>query len=220
MQPASDATAISNTVRFICSPWSESVLESLHPPAVARAPTTAVPTDAPGPELTGDPCRDFSSAMPPALRLLAAPLALLAALACSPRRIPGTDVRDTPDTRAVIAVIDSYRKAAERRDAGAVLALVSPKYFDDAGTPDPGDDVDYDQLGKRLAADYARVTSLRLDIGVKQVEIDNDTAFAIIFYDQHYRIETKAGEVAKQASDPHRMRFVREQGAWRFISGL
>jgi hypothetical protein len=158
--------------------------------------------------------------MSPALRLLAAPLALTAALACSPRRIPGTDVADTPDTRAVIAVIDTYRKAAEHRDPGAVLTLVSPKYFDDAGTPDPGDDTDYSQLQKRIVQDYARVTSLRLDIGVKQIDVEDDKASAIIFYDQHYRIETKAGEVAKQASDPHRMHFVREQGAWRFISGL
>jgi len=155
-----------------------------------------------------------------ALRLLAAPLAFLAVLGCSPRRIPGTEIRDNADTRAIVEVISTYRKAAERRDAGAVLALVSQKYFDDAGTPDPGDDIDYGQLERRITKDYASVTALRLDIGVKQIDVDGDAASAVVFYDEHYRIETKAGEIAKQASDAHRMRFVREQGAWRFISGL
>jgi ketosteroid isomerase-like protein len=147
-------------------------------------------------------------------------LLALAAVACGPRRIPGTEVRDTADTRAVVAVIDAYRKAAERRDAPAVVALVSTRYFDDAGTPDPGDDVDYELLRKRIAEDYGRVNALRLDIGVKAVEVEGDTAYADVFYDQHYRIQTRAGEVAKAASDVHRMRFVREAGAWRFASGL
>jgi ketosteroid isomerase-like protein len=158
--------------------------------------------------------------MRPLCRLLAASLLTVAAAGCSPKRIPGTEIKDSEDTRAVVAVIDAYRKAAERRDAGAVLALVSTKYFDDAGTPDPGDDVDYGQLQRRISQDYSKVTALRLDIGVKSVDVEGDTASAIIFYDQHYRIETKAGEIAKQASDAHRMRFVRENGAWRFISGL
>ena len=141
-------------------------------------------------------------------------------LACSGRRIPGTEIKDNADTRAIVAVIDQYRAAAERRDAAAVMALVSRKYFDDAGTPDPGDDVDYEQLKQRLGNDYAKITSLRLDIGVRGIDVDDDKAAAYVYYDEHYRIATRAGEVPRQASDSHRMRFVRESGAWKFVSGL
>ncbi len=151
---------------------------------------------------------------------LVALLATLAFVGCAARRIPGTDIKDTPDTRAIIAVLESYRRAAEARDAGAVLALVSPKYFDDAGTPDPADDIDYQQLKKRISDDYQKITALRLDIAVKKVDVDGDQAAAYVFYDEHYRIATNAGEVGKQASDSHRMVFVRESGAWRFASGL
>ncbi len=101
-----------------------------------------------------------------------------------------------------------------------MLALVSPKYFDDAGTPDPGDDVDYAQLKKRLTDDYQKVTAIRLEMGVKKIEVEGDRAAAYVFYDEHYRITTKAGEIAKQASDQHRMQLVRESGAWKFVSGL
>jgi hypothetical protein len=147
-------------------------------------------------------------------------LALTALVACSAHRIPGTDIRDTSDTRAIVAAIDTYRRAAERRDPGAVLALVSPKYFDRAGTPDPSDDIDYQRLKQRLGDDYKNITALRLDIAVKSVTVDGDEAEAYVFYDEYYRIATRAGEVAKRASDSHRMRFIREDGVWRFLSGL
>lgn len=144
----------------------------------------------------------------------------IALVACAGRRIPGTDIEDTPDTRAVVGVIAAYREAVERRDAKGVLALASEKYFDDAGTPDPADDVDYQQLKARITGDFQKITSMRLEIGVRRVEVDKDTATAYVFYDEYYRIMTKAGEVAKHASDTHRMQFVREKGAWRFTKGL
>ena len=157
-----------------------------------------------------------------AMRLLplAALLAVLALSGCAARRIPGSDIKDTPDTRAIIAALEAYRHAAERRDAGAVLALVSQKYFDEAGTPDPADDIDYEQLKKRISDDFQKVTALRLDIALKKVDIEGDKATAYVFYDEHYRTATKVGEVAKQASDSHRMQFVREGSTWHFVSGL
>lgn len=153
-------------------------------------------------------------------RLLCVTAFALALAACGTKRIPGTDIRDTQDTRAIIAVIDQYRMATERRDAQAALALVSEKYFDDAGTPDPADDQDYEQLRKRLPEDFAKLTAVRLGIGVKAIDVQDGTATADVFFDGHWRIATPSGEVAKAASDVNRMKFVREDGAWRIASGL
>jgi len=139
---------------------------------------------------------------------------------CSPKRIPGTDIDDSADTRAVVATVDAYRKAAENRDAPAVLALVSTKYLDDSGTSDPGDDVDYETLRKHISDDYARLTVIRLEIAIKRIEVEGDHASVYVFYDARYRIRTNAGEVPKQSSDVHRMQLVREQAAWHFVSGL
>lgn len=152
--------------------------------------------------------------------VVAAVLCWSALAACGPRRIPGTDIHDTADTREIMAAIDAYRGAAERRDARAVLALVSSTYFDDAGTPEPGDDVDHGQLERRLADDYARLAAVRLRITVRSVDVQGEKAFAVVSYDEHYRIATAGGEVPKHASDDHRMELVREGGAWRFASGL
>ncbi len=158
--------------------------------------------------------------MRPAFQPIACLLAALAVAACAPKRIQGTDIQDTPDTRAIVATIDAYRQAVERRDADAVLSLVSRKYYDDAGTPDPTDDVDYDQLRKRIENDYAQVISVRLAIDVKRIDVEDGTAAAYVFYDERYRLRTKTGELGKQASDVLRMKLVREDGKWKFVSGL
>ncbi|BDG08696.1 nuclear transport factor 2 family protein [Anaeromyxobacter paludicola] len=153
-------------------------------------------------------------------RPLASLLVLLALGGCSPKRIPGTEIRDTADTREIVAVIDTYRKAVEAKDARAVMALVSPLYYDDAGTADPGDDMDYAQLERALPQDFDKLASVRLEIGVKQVTVEGDKATAEVFYDGKFRIVTPRGEVAKAEADVQRMRFHHEKSGWKFVSGL
>jgi ketosteroid isomerase-like protein len=148
-------------------------------------------------------------------------VALLAALvACSPRRIPGTGIPDNEDTRAITRVIEKYRQAVEARDAAAVLAQVSPRYFDDAGTPDPSDDLDYARLAKSLPADLARVDSVRMELRVTDITVEKDKAQAYLRFDTWYRIATRSGEVAKAQNDVNRVNLVREKDGWKIVSGL
>jgi hypothetical protein len=158
------------------------------------------------------------------MRVAFRPLALLLVVAalsgCSPKRIAGTDIKDSPDTRAVVDTLEQYRLAVERRDPAAVMALVSKAYYDNAGTNDPSDDLDAERLQKKLVEDYAKLTWVSLEIAIKRIDIDGDRATAYIFFDERYRIRMKSGEVAKQSSDIHRMQLVREAGSWRFISGV
>ena len=187
------------------------------PPALRASPTRGTPSATRIAGAAVDGARGAGFNEPMRLATVAVALALLA---CAPRLIPGTEIRDNPDTRAVVEAIDAYRKAAERRDPVAVLALVSPHYFDTGGTPDPGDDVDFELLKKRITADYRQITALRLQLGVRRIDVEGDKAAAYVFYDEHYRIQTKVGEVSKQANDSHRMQLAREGGHWLFTSGL
>lgn len=147
-------------------------------------------------------------------------LLLLVAFAGCAHTIPGTDIADTRDNRAVVAVIDGYRRAMERRDAAAAMALVSPSYFDDAGTGDPSDDLDAAQLARALAETMQRVPTVKLEIAVNRIEVDGDTASAFLFHDSRYRVATPRGEVAKRDSDLYRMTLRREAGSWKITSGL
>ena len=150
-------------------------------------------------------------------------LAVLAALslaACSPSLIPGTGAKDTRDNRAIYGVIRAYAEAMQRKDAAAVLALVAPDYFDNGGTPSPDDDLDRAGLERVLAADLGKVDSLKLEIGVKTIEVSGDRAQAELFYDDYFRVLTPAGAVPKRTSDLQRMRFRKIGAEWKILSGL
>ncbi len=153
------------------------------------------------------------------LRPLAA-IAVLALAACSPSLIPGTEVKNTRDNRDVYGVIKAYAAALQRRDAAAVLALVSPDYFDGAGTPTPEDDLDRAGLERALAADLGKIDSLKLEVGVKKIEVDGDTARADLYYDNYFRVVTPGGAAPKRQSDLSRMVFKKVDKAWMIVSGL
>jgi hypothetical protein len=152
------------------------------------------------------------------LRALA-PAALLLA-ACAAHRIPGTEVADTEENRAVYAVVQGYAEALQRRDAAALLALVSPAYFDNAGTADPADDLDFARLEQSLPADLGRLESLRVEIQIRNIAVEGEAAVAELWSDGWYRIQTPQGVVPRRDQDLHRMRLARSDGAWRIVGGL
>jgi ketosteroid isomerase-like protein len=147
-------------------------------------------------------------------------LATLTALGCSARRIPGTQIADTPETRAVLDVVQSYRQAMENRDAAAVLALVSPAYFDTAGTNDPTDDLDRGALEASLAKELARADGVKLEFTIRKIEVAGDRAEAELFYESYYRVQTPSGAVPRRDSDVHRMKLQKLDGAWKIAAGL
>lgn len=150
-------------------------------------------------------------------RLLVPLLAL--ALACAPRLLPNSDIQDTPETRAVATLLETYRQAMEAGNAQAVLALVSPRYLDNAGTPDPGDDVDQAGLAVQLA-ELSKVSSLRLQVTLRRVDFKGDQAEAEVYFDQWYKVTTPGGGVPRHDADVHRMGLRKLGGAWKIESGL
>ena len=154
------------------------------------------------------------------LRSVLVAVALAPLAACAPRLLPGTSIKDTSETRPVYEVIRAYGDAMQRKDAVAVLALVASDYFDSAGTPGPEDDLDRAGLERSLAADLARIDSLKLDLGVKKIEVRGAEAFAEVFYDGYFRVVTAGGAVPKRESDLHRMQFKLVGKDWKIASGL
>jgi ketosteroid isomerase-like protein len=147
-------------------------------------------------------------------------LLLAAAAACSAKRLPGTDIRETEDTKAIYSVVEAYVRAMNARDAAAVLAQVAPDYYDDAGTPEPRDDLDRPALERALAEGFAKVDSPKLSLTLRKIEAQGDAGFAEVFYDSFYRVQTPAGPVARRDSDVHRIRLKRVEGAWKISGGL
>lgn len=153
------------------------------------------------------------------LRLLCP--ALLAVAACGPKYIGETEIPNTEDNRAIVDVIAAYKKALEARDVDAIMALVSPGFFETSGTPEGSDDYDRAGLERKLTDWFSHVRALKADIRVKSIDVTDDKASARYFFEFNYQI-APPGElpVWKREADTAEMRFVLEDGAWKVVAGL
>ncbi len=112
---------------------------------------------------------------PNAVRTLLPTLALLS-LGCATGRIPNTDIPDTRENRELIALCERYRHAVETRDTRALLALASPRYFEDGGTPAGDDDYGYDGLQRLLSVWADEVRGVRYEMRYRRVTLDGEHA--------------------------------------------
>jgi len=150
------------------------------------------------------------------------PLLLAAALtlsACAPRLLPGTEITDSVDARAIASLLETYRQAMERGDAQAVLDMAAPDYLDNSGTADPTDDIDRAGLAKRLE-ELSKVSGLQLQLTIRRIAVQGAKAHADVFFDQWYKVATVGGTVPRHDSDVHQMLLEKVAGAWKFKSGL
>lgn len=159
--------------------------------------------------------------LPALTRAAALGLALLGA-GCAHDKIRGTHIDDTPENREIVDLVSAYHRAVEARDADAVLAMVSNRFFEDNGNTDRSDDYDKRGLADTLKADFERTKALTLDIRVDEVLVDDETqhADAFILFSVRGQAELPAGNMWKTMTDRSRIRFAREGDKWLIVSGL
>lgn len=151
---------------------------------------------------------------------IASLLALAALLACSHNTIPGTNVRDDPQNRAVLQVLATYKQAMEARDANTLLSLAAPGYFDRGDPTRPTDPHDLEGLRKTVPRDFNGVKALKLDIDVRNLTINGDQAQVDFFGVMRYAVALPNGEKWFTESDDQRMKFVKVDGDWKIASGM
>ena len=145
-------------------------------------------------------------------------LTLLAA--CAPKRIPGTDIEDTSDTRAILQVMEQYRAALEARDAGAIQALLTKDFREDAGTPsEPEDDLTPANIGPYLDNLFKALQSPRVELDVRRVQVAEDVAAAIYYWKASWRMPGLNPKPQRE-SELEQMVFRREGGTWKIASGI
>ena len=149
-------------------------------------------------------------------RALLSLIVVAAAAACGPHRIPGTDLEDTGDTRAIIDVISRYNSALEARDANAILALVDPEFRDNAGTLDPTDDIDIERLRTVLPQRLAKLQDIAVRIEIKTIDVKGDQAQAVYTWVSQFKLNGKP----RTESDIKRMELRRRADGWKILSGI
>lgn len=158
--------------------------------------------------------------MPTPRTVILAVAAALGATACSPRLLPGTQIEDRGENRAIYLVLGQYKAAMEKKDAAGVLALVAPDYYDNAGTPNPDDDKDAAGLAQTLPVDLAKLETVKVELTLRRITVKDGEAEVEVFYDAWYRVKTPTSVVPRRDSDVHRMKLKKLDGSWRFTSGL
>ncbi len=153
----------------------------------------------------------------------------LTSSACAKSYIPNTDVEDNEDNREVIAFCERYRRAVEKRDAGGMLQLVSPQYYEDGGNPDASDDMDYEQFKSWLTGEgvdeegiaFRDATAIRHEIRYRRIVRETDRVFVDYTFSASFRVPTGKADAWKRKVDDNRLELVRdESGEFKIVSGM
>ena len=153
-------------------------------------------------------------------KLVLTGLLALTASACAHGQIPGTEIEDTEENRQILDLVNEYRSAVERLDAPAVMALVSPHFYENHGNIDASDDYDYNGLERNLTANFERTERIQLLVRVDDIQVEEDSAFAEVYYQLRAQNRFPAGTKWQTGSDRTRLRFERVDDTWKIVAGL
>jgi len=146
--------------------------------------------------------------------------ALLVFAACTPRNIPGTQIPDTEDSRAILDVMERYRAALEARDAKAIQGLVSKSFRDNSGTEDPADDLTYQNLPQELPALFSRIESPKVQMDIRKMDVRRDGVATVIYYwNITWRVPALLDKPQRD-SELKQMVLQKEDGQWRILTGI
>ena len=144
---------------------------------------------------------------------------LLLTVACASKRIPGTELEDTDDTRAILAVMERYRSALEAKDAKAIQALVSEAFREDAGTETPEDDLTYANLDEHMDNLFQALDNPKVELSVRRVTVQDEVATAIYYWNATWKLPSLTSR-GQNASELEQMVLQKVDGQWKIASGI
>jgi hypothetical protein len=131
------------------------------------------------------------------------------------------EIADTPENRAIVQLVDSYRRALEDKDLGTLRNLISHSYYENGGTSHTTvDDYGYDGLMEVFALYAQNVRTLRLQVRIRRIEIEGERANVYVDFGYNMLYIIDGQERWQVDSDLNRMELVREDGQWRVVAGL
>lgn len=149
-------------------------------------------------------------------------LSSLLAFGCGPKLIPGLgiELKDTPDHRALLQVLDSFAQAYESKNIDSLVGLASKNFFETSGSTETDDDYNYDGLRKHFTEHFKLVDKIKLEMQLKNVQVTEDEATVDYRYVTRYLMKLPSGDKWKLTDDVNRMKLAREEGGWKILSGM
>lgn len=156
------------------------------------------------------------------MRLPLIALVALSLCACTAKKIPGTDIDDTGETRLILDVMTKYRLALEARNSEDLKKLADENFRDDGGTANPDDDLDYATMSTKLPERLHRLDDVKVDISVRRVEFDEDQTNVKVTYTYSMSFRTPQYSSKTQTETDIKQMFLHRVGAknWKITSGI
>ncbi len=146
---------------------------------------------------------------------------VLAACAGEAKYIYGTHVADTAANREIVATVEQYRTAVERKDTQTLLNLASKNYWEDGGTPTGADDYGFDGLRTVLESRFARADGIRYTMKYMNVKhLAANRAAVDVMIDASYSIATANGPKRLDMKDQNELVLEYDGRKWLFLSGM
>ncbi len=140
--------------------------------------------------------------------------------ACGAELIPNTDVPDTTANREAVEFVEEYRHAVESHNPASILRLVSQSYYDDNGTPQSHDDVDYGTLQESLGRWSEDVLDVRYEMRYRRVAVYPERIFVDVTYTGSFKLRTAEGDRWARRLADNRLELVRDGCQLRIVLGL
>lgn len=151
---------------------------------------------------------------------LAFALSMAVGACASTDYINDTKIEDTPENRELLKVLERYRRAMERRDTAALLAMAHPWYFEDSGTSKGDDDYGYEGLKQVLQKRMDQVKSVRYGMQYKKARIKGNRARVQVFIDASFQMTTENGDKWQRKVDDNELELLKDDRGWRFLAGM
>lgn len=139
---------------------------------------------------------------------------------CNTQMIPNTTIEDSPYNREVITFCEHYRNALEQRDIGALLALASPRYYENSGTPEGDDDYDITGLRDVLRRTLPRVQTVRYEFRYRRVSVERERVLVDYTYSGSFRVETEDGHRWFRRVADNQLELERVGDEYRIVAGM
>ncbi len=156
------------------------------------------------------------------LMVTVASLLLSVFYGCPPKYIPGTNVIDNDENRAIFILVEKYRRAYDEKDIDTIMSLVSKNFYENGGNSDPSDDYNFEGLRKNLTEKFSKTKAQGLEIRIKSIDFDKDNNRVSVKYNYFvkFQMALSSGDKWETASDTAELLFVRENSEWKIIRGL
>lgn len=145
----------------------------------------------------------------------------LGAAGCATHYIPNTDVEDTDDNRQVVQFCERYRRALEQKDTATLMAMASPRYYEDGGNVDPTDDMDFDGLKDWLETRFDETKAIRYEIRYRRIERgENNKIFVVFTYSASWRSPGLTQDDWKHKVSDNRLELEPDGDSYKILAGM